>query len=450
MTAARSEPCPSSTRAADAVLARSTSPAARLASTSTASSAAVCSASPAAPLSPRSRSEAATRGWPCARRRWASARSASGCSSRPTRSCSASPSLPCRTRSSASVATVGAASSGRWRACTSSAVRRAASASSQRPLARSTSAWIVRHEPYSGAVPLSRANASTCSHHSAARSQSPALVQAAMRLQYASASVWTFRTRPAEAAAIASSRSRTPSSQRPALTSVRPRTLNANTSRSSAPVSRAIVIARRAWAARSSSVSACRACSTATHPLPGHVPASATARSARASQPRAADSAAADVVLVRDPDGEAGGVVAAPVARVALDGALASGDASLHVGEEPEREPEPVERVGRLFLGERVLERLARILPARRLERGESLGERSARACSVHRRPILGRGPPGATDAAAACPKAAEATSPCEPAPRRTRPMFAARPDPGSSRRGPRLPAASPLRSRTG
>ena len=81
------------------------------------------------------------------------------------------------------LATVGAPISGMNRAWVSSAVSSACSASGQRPLATSTSAWMVRHAPSSGIVPCSRANSSTSSHHSAARSQSPALVEAMIRLQ---------------------------------------------------------------------------------------------------------------------------------------------------------------------------------------------------------------------------------------------------------------------------
>jgi len=51
---------------------------------------------------------------------------------------------------------------------------------------------------------------------------------------------------------------------------------------------RAMAIARRACSARSSRLSACRARSIATQPWPSHF-APVTARSARASQPRAAD-----------------------------------------------------------------------------------------------------------------------------------------------------------------
>ncbi len=97
------------------------------------------------------------------------------------------------------------------------------------------------------------------------------------------------RTRPAEAAAIASSSSRIPSCGRPAPTSDRPSRLSAQTSMSPAPVSRAIAIARRACAAHSSTLSAWRARSTATQPWPAQSSAPSSARSARDSQPRAAD-----------------------------------------------------------------------------------------------------------------------------------------------------------------
>jgi hypothetical protein len=97
------------------------------------------------------------------------------------------------------------------------------------------------------------------------------------------------RTRPDDAAAIASSSSRIPSSRRPALTSARPSMLSAKTSRSAASVSRPIAIARPAYSAHSSTLAAWRACSTATQPWPEHSGAPSSARSARASQPRAAE-----------------------------------------------------------------------------------------------------------------------------------------------------------------
>ena len=87
---------------------------------------------------------------------------------------------------------------------------------------------------------------------------------------------------------MASSSSCIPLSRRPALTSVSPSRLSAYTSRSLLPALRAMSMARRVCAVRSSRSSACRARSMATQPWPSHS-APATARSARASQPRAAE-----------------------------------------------------------------------------------------------------------------------------------------------------------------
>jgi hypothetical protein len=69
------------------------------------------------------------------------------------------------------------------RAWVASASRSACSASLQRPVASSTSAWIVRHEPNSGGAPTAVAKASTWSHHSVARAQSPVSAQPSMSLQ---------------------------------------------------------------------------------------------------------------------------------------------------------------------------------------------------------------------------------------------------------------------------
>ena len=56
-------------------------------------------------------------------------------------------------------------------------------------------------------------------------------------------------------------------------------------------------------------------------------------------------------VLMRHPDGDARALVAAAIARIGLEGALAGGDAVLDAAEEPERQPEAVEGVGALLLG---------------------------------------------------------------------------------------------------
>ena len=132
-------------------------------------------------------------------------------------------------------------------------------------------------------------------------------------------------TRPEDAAAIASSSSSSPSSRRPEVTTARPSRLSANTSRSTAPVARPIRIARRASVICSCRRVACRARSTATQPRPGQVACRpSSVRSARASQPRAADARPASRVLVRHPHGDARGLVAAAGGDVALEGALAA------------------------------------------------------------------------------------------------------------------------------
>ena len=189
-----------------------------------------------------------------------------------------------------------------------------------------------------------------------------------MRLQYASASVWTFRTRPADAAAIASSRSLMPWSPRPALTSARPSRLTANTSRSPAPVALAIDRALRACSIRSSSFSACRARSTATQPWPAHVPVPSTMRSARASQPRAAD--------VRPPircwwDTQTASRAASsqPPSRAYPSTACSRAAMASRTSPRNQRaSPRPSSASGDSFVGERGFERAPSLLPARRLE----------------------------------------------------------------------------------
>ena len=234
----------------------------------------------------------------------------------------------------------------------------------------------MRQAPNSGITSCPRAKSSTSSHHSVARSQSPALVHAVIRLQYASPSVWMSRTRPDEAAAIASSSSLIPSSRRPALTSARPSRLSAKTSRSAASVARPTAIARRACSAHSSTLAACRARSTATQPWPSHGPAPSSARSARDSQPRAADDAAGEVKYWCETHTAARAAsVAVARARVPLERALARGDPLLDLPEEPERLAEAVVRLRRVLGRERGLERLTGRLPARGLERFPALDQ---------------------------------------------------------------------------
>ena len=99
----------------------------------------------------------------------------------------------------------------------------------------------------------------------------------------------TFRTRPAVAAAMASSSSRRPSSHRPASTVARPSTLTASTSRSLCPLVRPTARARVACVICSCTDGDWRARSTATQPCPAHAATPSSARSERASQPRAAE-----------------------------------------------------------------------------------------------------------------------------------------------------------------
>ena len=92
-------------------------------------------------------------------------------------------------------------------------------------------------------------------------------------------------------------------------------------------------------------------------------------RSARDSQPRAAEDLPEDQVLVRDPDRDPGGLVAATGTRVLLERPLARGDALLDAAEEPQRLAEAIARVGRLRLGQRLLEATPRRIPPRVLQR---------------------------------------------------------------------------------
>ncbi len=117
---------------------------------------------------------------------------------------------------------------------------------------------------------------------------SPALVVAAIMLQYASASVCGLRIAPAVAAAIASSRWPRPSSKSPAAISAWPRTESAKTSRSASAHARPSPSASRA-STSDSAPSALRARSTATQPAPEQFVFPSSARSARASQPFESD-----------------------------------------------------------------------------------------------------------------------------------------------------------------
>ena len=235
------------------------------------------------------------------------------------------------------------------------------------------SACIVRQEPSSGAASWLRANSSTSSHHSLARSHSPALVQATIRLQYAVPSVWTLRTCPAEAAAIASSSSTMPVSRCPALTSAPPSTLSAMTSSSRSVRSRAMSIASRAypiWSVTDGDDPG---------PLDRH-PAVAGAgvdvhqRSFSPGQPAARGGRpAGDRVLVGHPHRHPRGVAALPLTRIQLEGPLASRDGIGHASEEPERQPEPLVRRRRLGALQHRPETAAGLVPLRLLQRALSL-----------------------------------------------------------------------------
>ena len=194
-------------------------------------------------------------------------------------------------------------------------------------------------------------------------------MHAAIRLQYASASVWTLRTRPAEAAAIASSSSLIPSSRRPALTSARPSRLTRE-HLEVAGVGLPRDLQRTARVLRALLDGLGVSCPLDRDPaLPGAearpVHGALGAREPAAGRGRPSG----DEVLVRDPDGRAGCVVAAPDAGVPLDGPLARGDPSGRVAEEPERQTQPVERLGRLLVAEDGLECLPGGVPPRLVER---------------------------------------------------------------------------------
>ena len=107
------------------------------------------------------------------------------------------------------------------------------------------------------------------------------------------------------------------------------------------PISRATAIARSACSMHSSTLSrVARALDR--DPAVAGARADALERALGAREPAARGRGApGDVVLVRDPDGDARGAVAAPVAHVALERALARGDRLVHAAEEPQRLPRP-------------------------------------------------------------------------------------------------------------
>ena len=101
----------------------------------------------------------------------------------------------------------------------------------------------------------------------------------------------------------------------------------------------------------------------------------------------------ADEVLVRDPDRQAGSVVAAPGVHIPFDSALARGDSSTHIAEEPERETEPVERFRCLLVPEDGLERLPSHIPPCRFERALALVRPGVAYVIGHRLAIVGAEP---------------------------------------------------------
>ncbi len=131
-----------------------------------------------------------------------------------------------------------------------------------------------------------------------------------------------------------------------------------------------------------------------TSPLDRHPPvadaaADAVERALRAGQPAAGRrSAARHEVLVRDPDGHARRVVAAAGADVGLERALAHGDAARDIAQEPQRLPQAVAGVGRLAGREHGREGEASGLPVRSLQRLRALDQRLAGGQGVHEGPV--------------------------------------------------------------
>jgi hypothetical protein len=112
----------------------------------------------------------------------------------------------------------------------------------------------------------------------------------------------------------------------------------------------------------------------------------------RAREPTArGGGTAGEEVLVRDPDRDARRLLATPVLDIAVERALARRDALLDAADEPQRLPEAVARVGRLLRRERVLERRARVIPARRRERPSTVEEPVGDAGGEHRANISAR-----------------------------------------------------------
>ncbi len=351
---------------------------ARRASTSGASSCVARIASPCVPRSPRSSSAAATRGSSSAMRRSASARSDSGCSSRPASSCSASASRPWRTRSSASAATVGAPICGTNRACVVERGLERRSASGQRPVATRTSAWTVRQAPNSGAASCSRAKSSTSSHHSRG-----ALPLAGVRARHDQVAVGLGeRVDVADAPGA----SRPPSPPRAAHArlaapgaDLRPpeQAEREHLEVGRRPRRRAISIARVACSMLLLDASACRARSTATQPCPAHGPCPRARARRGASQPRAADARPPTRCWWETQTATRAAPSQRPLADVRLERPLARGDAVRDLAEEPQREPQALERP-RTPRPAGPLEARRAPHPLRAVERVDGFGQREA------------------------------------------------------------------------
>lgn len=165
-----------------------------------------------------------------------------------------------------------------------------------------------------------RAKSSTTSHHSAARSHSPALVHAMIRLQYASPSVCTFANAPGRSgrhSLLQQLHTLLPApcadlcpSQQAERESLQVRCARLPRDRQR-PVVRARRIPPRSPRAAPAPPQPSHACAA-----PG-----AFKRALCARQPAARSRGASrDRAMVRDPDREARGLVAPPAARVILKG----------------------------------------------------------------------------------------------------------------------------------
>ena len=81
-------------------------------------------------------------------------------------------------------------------------------------------------------------------------------------------------------------------------------------------------------------------------------------------------------VLMRDPRGGAGGVVATAFAEKAVEGPLSGRDALLDLTEEPKRQAEPIVRVGSLLLTQRSFEGVSRCFPLSTFQKLDRLHRR--------------------------------------------------------------------------